>query len=71
MEGLTNQPESKAINAVEDSLREIVENPYNKIIVQDNLLKIFKNSSFTSNNEMLIKQDCGLDIKKYDIKGII
>jgi len=56
MDGFTNQPDAKAISAVEASLREIVENPNNQKIVQDNLLIIFKHSSYSSNNEMVIGQ---------------
>jgi len=56
MAGFRNQPDAKAVEAVEVSLREMLENPNNQKIVLENLLTIFKHSSFKQNNEMVICQ---------------
>jgi len=56
MDGFINQPDAKAIETVEVSLRQMLENPNNQKIVLENLLTIFKHSSFKQNNEMVICQ---------------
>jgi len=47
MDRFMNLPDSKSIEVVEISLRVMLENQNNQKIVQDNLLTIFKHSSFT------------------------